>query len=116
MAVATNETVDYSEDGGEYNDMYQRWEWKNDRGQPHREGDKPALIYDNGTVVWCKDGKLHRLDGRPWNVTSREDDPWFIEGIQYDTEEEFLVARDAYCEEHGVSVSSRQTKRATPGA
>lgn len=113
--AALKEKVDYSEEGGKYNTMFNRWEWTNDRGKHDRGGDKPALIYDSGTEVWCRNGLLHRLTGKAWIVDDdSEDHPWFINGMPYDTEEKFLVARDAYCKKHGILMSGHLTKRATP--
>lgn len=105
MDAATNETMDYSEDGGEYNADLQCWVWKNDRGQPHREGDKPAMIFDNGDMIWQKNGMPHRLTGKAWishgsgNVLQ-----WFIEGRRYNTKKKFEKARNEYIKEHGDDV------------
>lgn len=92
----------YSTDGGEYNADLQCWVWKNDRGQPHREGDKPAMIFDNGDQIWLKNGLPHRLTDKAWvphtgsNVLG-----WSIEGRRYNTMKEFEKARAAYVAEHG---------------
>ena len=34
-------------------------------GLCHRDGDKPAVIYDNGTQMWCRDGLIWREGGKP---------------------------------------------------
>jgi len=109
MSATTTETVDYSKYGGKYNKKFQRWEWTNDRGQHHRQGDQPALIFDNGTEIWCEDGVPHRLSGKAWIVKDGSGyDAWFIKGVRYDTEEEFLD------KVRFIQTPGRLTKRATP--
>jgi len=39
--------------------------WNNSAGKPHRDGDKPAVIYPGGTVYYYKEGKLHREGDKP---------------------------------------------------
>jgi len=39
--------------------------WRNSAGQYHREGDKPAFIGSNGTVVYYKEGMRHRDGDKP---------------------------------------------------
>ena len=31
----------------------------------HRDGDKPAVIYNDGTMFWYKEGKIHRDGDKP---------------------------------------------------
>lgn len=96
MAASTGK-VDYSEEGGEYNERRECWVWKNDRGQISRDGDKPAMIFDNGDQIWKKNGMPHRLTGKAWIChDSRNVLQWFIEGRRYNTVKEFEKARDAY--------------------
>lgn len=59
--------------------------------QSHRDGDKPAIIYDNGAMIWCQNGTRHRdgdmpavihVDGTQFwyeaNILHREDGPAII--------------------------------------
>lgn len=114
MAATTTERVDYSEYGGVYNEEFKRWEWANDEGKFHREGGKPALIFDNGTEIWCEDGVPHRLSGKAWIVKDGSGaDAWFLNGNRCNTEDQFVCKRDAYCEKHGISITGgRLTKGA----
>jgi len=85
-----------------------RTEWYLD-GKRHREGDLPAIEYDNGTKSWWKNGLRHRDDGpavedsggKAWWVDGllhRKDGcavvwengykAWYLKGVYY-TEEEF---------------------------
>jgi hypothetical protein len=34
--------------------------WYNARGQPHRDGDKPAIIEANGSVWYYKNGERYK--------------------------------------------------------
>ena len=79
---------------------------RNSRGQHHREGG-PAVIYPNGTQLWCRNGQLHRDNGPAatysdgtqfWyrnDLRHREDGPaviypngtqyWYLNGTQMPT-------------------------------
>jgi len=39
--------------------------WRNSDGKRHREGDKPAIIYSNGSISYYKEGKCHRDGDKP---------------------------------------------------
>lgn len=109
-----DEVVDYSKEGGVYNPIAGRWEWRCVAGVFHRDGGKPAWIYDNGTMVWFYYGRRHRLDGPAWySMTPFVGDRWFIHGKPYDTEEDFEVARDEYYDTNGAP-EGHLTKRAVP--
>ena len=56
-------------------------EYRNDKGQYHRT-DGPAVIYNNGTKVWYKDGKKHRING-PAFIWPNGTKSWWIEGENY---------------------------------
>jgi hypothetical protein len=56
MATYKDGTNNYHDEVGPY------W-WKN--GALHRSGDKPAIIYTDGTVAWYKNGKKHRDGDKP---------------------------------------------------
>jgi hypothetical protein len=57
-----------------------RLEWTNDKGQPHRDGDLPAVIDADGTVFYWQDGKLHRDGGEPAVVWSEK---WYQNDNRY---------------------------------
>jgi ribosomal protein L25 (general stress protein Ctc) len=40
-------------------------DWRNDRGQRHRDGDLPAVIYQSGSVDYFKHGQHHRDGDKP---------------------------------------------------
>jgi len=44
--------------------------WYNAKGQVHRVGDDPAIIYANGTMRWYKNGKRHRNGDKPSFIES----------------------------------------------
>ena len=39
--------------------------WYNSAGEVHRDGDLPAVIWEDGTRFWHRDGEEHRDGGRP---------------------------------------------------
>jgi hypothetical protein len=43
---------------------YGRLEWRQN-GQQHRDDDKPAQIFANGTLIWSKNGLQHRDGDKP---------------------------------------------------
>jgi len=57
----------------------------------HSFDDEPAMIYDNGTKYWYKDGLLHRDNNLPAIIYSdgdcgyykNENRYWFINGTEY---------------------------------
>ena len=89
-------------------------EFFNERGFLHRDFDRPAVEYADGSKWWWVNDKLHRLDGpaiervtgdKVWYVDDKPhrldgpaiervngDKSWCINGKYY-TEEEFLIKR-----------------------
>lgn len=71
--------------------LYDRIEHIDILGRSHRNNG-PAVVWYNGKQVWCKHGKLHRVDGPA--IVNVEDDSedtvceYWIDGIQY-SEEDF---------------------------
>ena len=47
----------------EYKHHSWRKVWLNDNDEYHRNGDKPAVFYENGTQMWYQNGKKHRDNG-----------------------------------------------------
>lgn len=50
-------------------------------GCQHRDDDLPAQIYDCGTQIWYRDGKLHR-DNNPTIIWWDSDRWWYNNGIR----------------------------------
>ena len=44
--------------------------WRNSKGQLHRDGDLPALIYPNGRCDWWQNGLVHRDNDLPARIWS----------------------------------------------
>jgi len=110
MAVAT----DYAREGGIRNDFLGEWIWVDNNGRRHRGDDFPAVICDDGCKAWYKHGRLHRLFDQAIVFPTSDWGGWYVNGERYDTEEEFEVARDAYCQKHTILMPGHKTKRATP--
>jgi len=64
-------------------DSYGNKIWRNSAGQIHREGDKPAVIYSNGTVEYYKEDKLHREGDKPAVIYSNGTAEYYKEGKLY---------------------------------
>lgn len=47
----------------------------------HRDGDLPAIIYNNGTKKWYRNGYIHRDNDLPAVETSRGDKMWYKNGV-----------------------------------
>jgi hypothetical protein len=54
--------------------------WYN-HGQKHRDNDKPAVIYANGDVLWYRHGIIHRGDDKPAVIYSNYTMQWYLDGI-----------------------------------
>jgi hypothetical protein len=52
--------------------------WQRDK--LHRDGDKPAIEYGDGTKIWCYLGKLHRDNGQPAKIYANGDSEYWING------------------------------------
>ena len=48
----------------------------NEMGKLHSYNDMPAVIYPDGTKLWCKHGKLHRGNGLPAMISSTGTNYW----------------------------------------
>lgn len=56
----------------------------NDNNELHRENDKPAIIYNSGSLCWFRNGKLHRDNDMPAVITDKgKRQDWFINGIRH---------------------------------
>ena len=61
------------------------WEWKNADGKYHRCGDKPAIIYSDGTKEWWENGKRHRARG-PAFIDVYGNYGYYFRGMQHNLE------------------------------
>ena len=52
----------------------------NEEGQLHRDGDKPAIIYSDGTKVYYVKGKLHRDGDEPAIIQHDGRKEWYQDG------------------------------------
>jgi hypothetical protein len=62
-----------------WSDGSKSW-WK--EGKRHRDGDEPAVISSSGSKQWYKEGNLHR-DGKPAEILSNGCKQWWKEGKFY---------------------------------
>ena len=68
--------------------------WRNKDGKLHREGDKPAVIWANGTQVFWKNGKLHRDGDKPARIWASGIQEFFKNGVQYFPDKKHTVVLD----------------------
>ena len=52
-------------------------------GEFHRDGDEPAIIYDDGEEHWYQYGALHRDGDKPAVICSNGDKEWWKNGTRY---------------------------------
>jgi hypothetical protein len=55
-----------------------------DDGYIHRNNDKPAIVHKDGTMIWYKSGKIHR-DGKPAVIFPSGREQWWTHGKQNPT-------------------------------
>ncbi len=70
--------------------------WRNEKGQYHRENNKPAVIYKNGRIEYWKNGKLYeRGDNLPTIIHANGDfEYWKNNKIHRDNDEPAFVSKD----------------------
>jgi len=61
-------------------DQYGTQRWYNNAGELHRENDLPAVIFENGTKVWYKNGKRHRENDLPSVIFEDGGKSWWTNG------------------------------------
>lgn len=74
-----------------------------DHGVLHNDNG-PAWVIPGVASIWICEGKHHRLDGPAYVGLDTGHEEYAIDGIFYDTKEEFIVARNKYCETHGIPI------------
>lgn len=65
-------------------------------GKRHRT-DGPAIEWEDGSKEWWNHGKLHRIDGPATDFVAPAQKGWWLFGFRYETEKEYLAARDILC-------------------
>ena len=53
-------------------DEYGTKRWYNEKGQLHRDNDKPAVVSAHGTKFWYQDGLKHRDGDKPAVIWARD--------------------------------------------
>ena len=90
--------------------------WYNQEGELHREGDLPAVIYEDGSQFWLQNGKFHRDEDQPAVVTSTTQ-AWFKDNFRHRIsgpaflrsfllEGEYLLEEEYYLE--GVKLTPKE--------
>jgi len=54
--------------------------WYNEKGELHRDGDKPAIEWIDGDKTWFKNGKLHRDRDKPAIEIANGGKYWYQNG------------------------------------
>lgn len=58
-------------------------EWHNAAGQLHRDDDKPAKVFESGTMMWFQAGKYHRDGDLPAVISSDGKQEWYQNGLRH---------------------------------
>lgn len=91
-----------------YGDKY----WRNSQGQLHRESDKPAVMFADGTQAWYQNGKLHRAGDKPAWVSVNSSNSWWKHGQLHRDND-----KPAYIQDNGSQswyVNGECTRRMIP--
>jgi protein associated with RNAse G/E len=72
-----------------------RIEYYNDLGHLHNVNDEPAIVYANGSKVWCKDNVYHRDGDKPAVVYYDGREYYYVCGVLHrDTDEPAMILPD----------------------
>ena len=77
----------------EYKHHSWRKVWLNDNDEYHRDGDKPAVFYENGTQMWYQNGKKHRDNG-PAIILADSSEKWMQNGQLHRENDPVVVLAD----------------------
>ena len=55
--------------------IWMDWNWNK-----HRDGDLPAIVYKDGSLIWFKNGKKHRDNGQPAVIFPDGHKEWWFNG------------------------------------
>ena len=69
---------------------------RNENYQLHSFNDEPALISDNGTRYWYKDGKCHRDNDLPATIDPDGTHEWFKDGKRHRETDAAIIKPDGY--------------------
>lgn len=74
---------------------------------PHRDGDKPAIICSGATEFYYKYGKLHRINGPAavWEFGLKE---WWIDGVEYTEEKHNKTVKEALSQPKDVGLADNR--------
>ena len=70
-------TEDYAAQGGIRDERLKRWVWFYSVNVLHRDGDLPAVIYDDGSKHWYFYGTRHREGGPAFDAPGGHREWWF---------------------------------------
>lgn len=54
--------------------------WRNKDGRIHRDNDKPAFVWPDGTAVWYQHGEIHRENDQPAIIRHDGQKFWYEHG------------------------------------
>lgn len=55
--------------------------WFDSKGELHRDGDMPAIVFDDGSMSWRRHGKFHRDGNQPAHVMADGSQQWFTDNV-----------------------------------
>ena len=61
-------------------DEFGNQRWYNCYGLLHRDNDKPAVIWNDGTKYWYQNDKRHRDNDKPAYINKNGDKYWYNKG------------------------------------
>jgi len=63
---------------------YRIKEWCNNQGKLHHpDNDVPAILFSDGSKIYCKNGKFHRENNKPAIERAGGNNHYFIDGVEY---------------------------------
>lgn len=81
--MTEQEFSQYNDNTWSYIDNNNTKIWVNDQNRYHRDNDKPALIKENRTAIWCINGLCHRDDDKPAVVKFDGTQEWFQNDLRH---------------------------------
>ena len=58
-------------------DCYGTKKWYNNNNEIHRDQDKPAVIYKNGSKIWCINNELYRDQDKLAKIYNTNEKLWY---------------------------------------
>lgn len=87
--------------------------WFTANGMFHREGDKPAIVYKNGTRMWLARDKMHRNDDKPAIIWADGSHEWFTYSKSHRGNDKPAVIDSNGFQEWWIYGDLRQKRRVT---